>query len=77
MTPWQQYKKKIADAKSIEVKTQIQGCSIRYSEESQKRLNSCLSCEKLISETKQCSECSCFVAHYVILKTQQCPIGKW
>lgn len=84
MTPWQAYKqKKAAEEESSGVKNKSAETApaseyrLRYTSESRARLDACLGCEKLVKETKQCSECSCFVTHYVLLKQQSCPIGKW
>jgi hypothetical protein len=46
-------------------------------EESQKRLDMCLSCDRLIKVTTQCKECGCFMNAKTKLPHAYCPIGKW
>ena len=45
--------------------------------ESQKRLDICLGCDKLIKVTKQCIECGCFMDMKTRLPHAFCPLGKW
>ena len=42
-----------------------------------KRYEICLSCDKLITSTKQCKECLCFMNLKTKLPHAFCPIGKW
>lgn len=41
------------------------------------RLDICLSCDKLIKLTKQCSMCGCFMVQKTKLAHASCPAGKW
>lgn len=41
------------------------------------RLDICLSCDKLIKLTKQCSMCGCFMPQKTKLAHASCPDGKW
>lgn len=45
--------------------------------ESDKRMQTCLSCEHLIKLTHQCEKCGCFMKLKTKLKDATCPIGKW
>lgn len=44
---------------------------------SNKRLNICLGCDRLIKLTNQCKECGCFMNLKTKLPNATCPIGKW
>lgn len=46
-------------------------------EVSNKRLNICLGCDRLIKLTNQCKECGCFMNLKTKLPNAVCPIGKW
>jgi hypothetical protein len=72
--PWEEYKKKIGESRPwhlldaenyVEDSVQIQRYSV------------CLECPELISLTKQCKQCGCFMAAKTKLKTATCPLGKW
>jgi hypothetical protein len=41
------------------------------------RFNLCNSCPELISLTKQCKKCGCFMALKTKMKEASCPLGKW
>ena len=77
MTPWQQYKQRIAGTRSRDISTSIKNAYSMYSSKSQMRLEQCVGCEKLTTATKQCGENACFIAHFVIPANNSCPIGKW
>lgn len=42
-----------------------------------KRMSLCLECPELISITKQCKKCGCFMSVKTKLTNAVCPIGKW
>jgi hypothetical protein len=42
-----------------------------------KRLDICMSCDKLIKLTKQCKMCGCFMEQKTKLAHASCPAGKW
>lgn len=46
-------------------------------EKAKKRLDLCLSCDRLIKATTQCKECGCFMNAKTKLPHAFCPIGKW
>lgn len=46
-------------------------------QESNARLDICLSCPELIKITKQCKKCGCFMVAKTKLEAAKCPIGKW
>lgn len=41
------------------------------------RYKICLDCERLISLTRTCKECGCFMSLKTWLKHAECPLGKW
>lgn len=41
------------------------------------RLDICNQCEHLISVTRQCSKCGCFVDGKTLLAASKCPLKKW
>jgi hypothetical protein len=41
------------------------------------RFNLCNFCPELISLTKQCKKCGCFMALKTKMKEAKCPLGKW
>jgi hypothetical protein len=45
--------------------------------EADARYKACLSCPELVSLTKQCKRCGCFMSVKTKLKHARCPIGKW
>lgn len=46
-------------------------------EKANSRFSICQSCPELISLTKQCKKCGCFMAIKTKLEAAECPIGKW
>jgi len=46
-------------------------------ETAKNRYDICLSCDKFISATKQCSECWCFCPAKVRVYIAECPLKKW
>jgi hypothetical protein len=46
-------------------------------EKSEARYQICKLCPELISLTKQCKKCGCFMALKTKLAGASCPIGKW
>lgn len=46
-------------------------------DQSEKRLDICRSCDRLLRLTGQCKECGCFVFLKTKIKSQHCPINKW
>ncbi len=75
MNPWQEYKKKLGTTRPWDVlNSNVEKAS---EEEAQARLNTCISCDRLIQFTKQCKECGCIMAIKVKLKKATCPLNKW
>ena len=46
-------------------------------EEAKVRMDICLSCPELLSITKQCKKCGCFMSLKTKFKLAECPIKKW
>lgn len=71
---WQEYKEKngVTPLDLLNPKT-------KRSEEnvSNIRYSICLGCPELISATKQCKKCGCFMNIKTQLESAKCPIGKW
>lgn len=44
---------------------------------SNSRLSMCEKCPELLSFTKQCKQCGCFMPLKVKLKAAKCPLNKW
>ncbi len=71
---WQQYKEKngTTPLDMLNPKTK----RVDY-EKKEQRMSICMTCPKLISLTKQCSLCGCFMELKTTLEQSKCPIGKW
>jgi hypothetical protein len=71
---WQQYKEKNGvtplDLFNPNVK-------MAHEEIANTRYDLCLKCPELISLTKQCKQCGCFMAMKTKLENATCPLGKW
>jgi len=71
---WEQYKQK----NGVTIFDLLNPTTENASNElAEKRLNTCLDCDRLIKVTKQCKECGCFMALKVKLQEAVCPLGKW
>ena len=46
-------------------------------EDANSRYEICKSCPELISLTKQCKKCMCFMVIKTKVKNATCPLGKW
>ena len=71
---WEEYKSKLGGARpwhllNVKEYTDDQTSSNRY--------KICLDCPELISLTKQCKQCGCFMALKVKLQEASCPLQKW
>lgn len=71
---WQEYKKKIGETRPWDALNKT-----NYSDEdtARKRMEICNQCPRLMTVTKQCKECGCFMVLKTKLKEASCPIGKW
>jgi hypothetical protein len=47
------------------------------SEVRDERYSMCLECPELISITRTCKKCGCFMSLKTWIKNASCPIGKW
>lgn len=72
---WQRWKNNLGDVRpwdfldpSVELSSE---------EESENRFSICKACPELISLTKQCKKCGCFMAAKTKLASAVCPLGKW
>jgi len=75
MSAWSEYKKKIGESRPWHLlDPSVQKAS---AEESDRRYNICLSCDKLIKLTKQCKECGCIMLAKTKLQNATCPLNKW
>lgn len=75
MSPWQEYKAKLGTTRPWDMLNP----NTPKAEESEanNRYSICLECDKLLSATKQCKECGCFMVLKVKLKDAVCPLAKW
>lgn len=46
-------------------------------EEAEKRLTICNSCQFFRQRDQRCSRCGCYMAIKTYLKAESCPVGKW
>lgn len=67
-------------AKSVvnNVKAVLKGETIRVTtDEAQRRLDICKSCQFFRESDERCSKCGCFLSKKTYLKAEKCPVGKW
>ena len=81
MNAWQEWKLKNAQRQAEGISSpvdfinpQTAYCSDDIAED---RMAICLDCEYLLSLTKQCRKCGCFMHLKTKLAHAECPIGKW
>lgn len=74
MTAWEEYKKKIGDARPWHL---LNPNNYVNDETSEKRLDICEQCPELIKVTSQCKKCGCFMKLKVKIERSECPLGKW
>jgi hypothetical protein len=81
MTAWEDYKKK--RTQNLQNGAQVRPTDIldknNYTDNktAEARMSICNSCPSLLSVTKQCKECGCFMKIKVKLEQAVCPLGKW
>lgn len=73
-TRWEQYKEKngVTPLDILNPKTKKTDVDISTS-----RMSICLQCPELISLTKQCKKCGCFMEVKTKLESAKCPLAKW
>lgn len=72
---WQEYKKKLGDARPWHLLDPQ-----KYTKEEdlgEKRYAICQQCPELNNTTKQCKQCGCFMPLKVKLENAECPLSKW
>lgn len=75
LTPWQQYKKNLGETRPWDIVNP--NTEWASEEKATKRYEICQACPELISLTKQCKKCGCFMAAKTKLELATCPLGKW
>jgi hypothetical protein len=75
LTPWQRYKQNLGEVRPWDLLNPNSEWSSE--QEADKRYSICLECPELISLTKTCKKCGCFMAAKTKLEHAKCPIGKW
>jgi hypothetical protein len=75
LSAWEKYKQNLGDTRPWDMLNP----SENYGSEqlATERYSICLACPELISLTKQCKKCGCFMAAKTKLEKASCPIGKW
>lgn len=72
---WEQYKEKMGTTRPWDM---LNPNTEYVSEEiSNSRYSICLECPELLSITKQCKQCGCFMAMKTKLLEATCPLKKW
>lgn len=71
---WQEYKKKLGDTRPWHL---LNSENYTQQEIGEKRYSICSECPELISATKQCKQCGCFMPLKVKLEAAKCPLNKW
>ena len=75
LTAWQEYKKKLGEARPWDV---LNPNVERSSEvEAERRMSICQECPSLLKLTNQCKECGCVMNLKTKLEKATCPLGKW
>jgi hypothetical protein len=74
LSPWQQYKKNLGDARPWHLLDKENYVSKEISD---KRFSICQACPELIKATNQCKKCGCFMKAKVKIKISTCPLNKW
>lgn len=75
LTPWQQYKKNLGDVRPWDLLNPNTPWVDK--KVSDNRMLICNQCPELISLTKQCKKCGCFMNAKTRLQNASCPLGKW
>ena len=74
LNPWQRYKNNLGNSRPWHALEEENYIDKKISEE---RYSTCLSCPELISLTKQCRMCGCFMPIKTKIYNASCPLGKW
>ena len=75
ISPWQKWKSNLGETRPWDlVNPNSEWADISVSEE---RYSICQKCPELLSLTKQCKKCGCFMAAKTKLANATCPLGKW
>jgi hypothetical protein len=75
MSKWQEWKDSLGESRPwhlLDDTKQIKDESLI-----QKRYSICQECPELISLTKQCKLCGCWMPGKTRLSSAECPVGKW
>ena len=75
MSAWKEYKEKLGDSRPWDVLNP--NTEYTTEEQAKNRYAICQKCPELITLTKQCKQCGCFMAIKTKLKNAECPLGKW
>jgi len=75
MSKWNDWKKNVGDSRPWHLLDPNK--IVKDSEIAKNRLEICISCPRLVSITKQCLECGCFMSAKVHLSNAECPLNKW
>lgn len=74
-TAWERYKEKLGTTRPWDV---LNPNAPKVDDSiSDERMSVCKECPELLSISKQCKQCGCFMSVKVKLKEATCPLGKW
>jgi len=73
-SPWQKYKEQLSQSNPLQL---LNKANYVEEEVAKMRYDICLECPELISLSKQCKKCGCFMVAKTKLKTATCPLSKW
>lgn len=75
LSAWQKYKQNLGNTRPWDmVNPNVEHVS---EEERNRRFEICKQCPELITLTRQCKKCGCFMSAKTSLAAAECPIGKW
>ena len=74
-SPWKQWKENLGETRPWD----LVNPNTEWADEetASNRYSICQSCPELLSLTKQCKKCGCFMAAKTNLAKATCPLGKW
>jgi hypothetical protein len=75
LSPFQKWKQNLGETRPWDMVNP--NTQYATDEKAAARFEICKACPELVSLTKQCRKCGCFMALKTKLEKAECPIGKW